>query len=185
MSPHRVRAFVAIDLPERHRRRLAAHLEECARLAPAYRWVPPENLHLTLRFLGWLEPAVLAQLRSELASVRIERFRIALDGQGTFGPSRAPRVVWLGLGEGADRCGSVAEAVETVCRAAGLEPEPRPFHAHLTLARARPETRRLPDLPPPPVLEPWTVAEFILYESRLGGRTPVYAELERYALRSE
>lgn len=185
MPPHRVRAFVAIDLPEAHRRQLAAHLKACAQIAPAYRWVPPENLHLTLRFLGGLEPAALAQLRSELGAVRGQPFQIALDGRGAFGPRRAPRVVWLGLGQGADGCARMAEAVETACHAVGLEPESRPFHAHLTLARARPEARGLPDLPLPPVLEPWTVTDFVLFQSRLGGRTPVYAELQRFGLRSE
>ena len=51
-----LRAFLALRLPEEQRRQLAAHVEECARRAPGYRWVPAENLHLTLRFLGPVEP---------------------------------------------------------------------------------------------------------------------------------
>ena len=68
------------------------------------------------------------------------------------------------------------------CRAVGLESEARPFRAHVTLARSRPAPSTLPDLPSPPRLEPWTVADFVLYESRLGGPAATYLELERYRL---
>lgn len=178
----RVRAFLALPLPEGQRGLLAAHVEDCARLAPDYRWVPAANLHLTLRFLGSLEKARLEQLRERLREVRRPAFELGLDGRGSFGPRATPRVVWLGVGSGREGCAALAGEVEKACAAVGLEWEERPFRAHVTLARARPASSRLPELPPPPRLEPWTVSGFVLYESRLGGRAATYLELERFPL---
>lgn len=177
----RLRTFVALGLPEPHRTALAAHLHECARLAPSYRWVEPDSLHLTLRFLGHLEPEALEAVRRRLAGVRAAPFRLALDGRGSFGPRSAPRVVWLGVAEGVRPCAALAEAVEAACGAAGLEADPRGFRAHVTLARARSEGGRLDALPEPPPLPPWTVDEFVLYESRLR-QQPRYVPLARYPL---
>jgi 2'-5' RNA ligase len=177
----RVRAFVALSVPEAHRASLAAHLAECARRAPGHRWLEPDALHLTLRFLGDLEPPALARVRREMAGLRATSFRLALGGTGWFGPRPAPRVVWLGLREGLDASTALASAVEAACVAAGMEPDSRGFRAHVTLARARSEGERLPELPPPPELPPWTVEDFVLYESRLRQR-PRYVPLDRYGL---
>ena len=178
-----IRSFVAVELSAANREALAAHLEECARLAPGYRWVLPDSLHLTLRFLGHLELPALERVRRELRGVRAAPFRLALEGRGTFGSRSAPRVIWLGVGDGRDACRALASAVEAACQAAGSEPEERGFRAHVTLARQRSEGQRLPELPELPPLAPWTVEEFVLYESRLRGQ-PRYVALERYPLRS-
>lgn len=176
-----VRSFVAIELPDAQREALAAHLEVCARLAPGYRWVQPDALHLTLRFLGHLEPSKLERVQRRLLSVRGAPFTLALDGRGTFGSRSAPRVVWLALGEGIEDCRALADRLEAACQAAGMEPEPRGFRAHVTLARQRVEGERLPELPEPPPLAPWRVEDFVLYESRLRGQ-PRYVPLTRFPL---
>jgi len=178
-----VRSFVAVDLSDANRAALAAHLEECAQLAPGYRWVLPDSLHLTLRFLGHLELPALERVKCELQGVRGAPFRLSLEGRGTFGTRTAPRVIWLGVGDGRDVCRALARAVEASSQAAGLEPEARGFRAHVTLARQKSEGIRLPELPELPTLAPWTVEEFILYESRLRGQ-PRYVALERYPLSS-
>jgi len=178
-----VRSFVAVDLSKANREALAAHLEECGQVAPAYRWVLPDSLHLTLRFLGHLELPALERVKRELQGVRGAPFRLALDARGTFGARSAPRVIWLGVGDGRDACRELAGAVEAACLAAGLEPEVRGFRAHVTLARQKSEGVRLPELPQLPPLAQWTVEEFVLYESRLH-RQPRYVALERYPLRS-
>ncbi len=182
----RIRSFVAVELPAGQRAVLGRYLEACARCAPGYRWVPAENLHLTLRFLGHLESATLDRVREGLARIREPRFRIALGGLGSFGPRRAPRVLWMGLAEGCDECTHLAAQVEEACLAAGLEPD-RPFAAHLTLARSQ-SRGTLPELPPPPRLEPWTVDAFTLFRSQLnqprpeGGHSSRYLPLARFAL---
>jgi 2'-5' RNA ligase len=92
-------------------------------------------------------------------------------------------VVWLGLTEGQEPAAALARAVEAECAAVGLDPEPRSFRPHLTLARARDRSgAALPELPPPPELAPWTATEMILFESKLGSGPPVYTPLERFPL---
>jgi 2'-5' RNA ligase len=177
----RIRSFVALPLPDEQRARLGAYLEECARAAPGFRWVPAANLHLTLRFLGNLEPETLAAVQAGLAGVRGRSFTVALGELGTFGSRSAPRVVWLGVRTGLDEMAELAAAIETVVQAAGVPGEDRPFRAHLTLARAGSRPRR-PELPPPPALAPWRATELVLYQSRLGPPTPVYVPLARYPL---
>jgi 2'-5' RNA ligase len=179
----RVRAFVALELPEPIRGALAHHLELCRAAAPEFRWVPPASLHLTLRFLGSVSPEVLDVLRSGLGRLDGRAFRLGLHGIGTFGGHSAPRVVWIEVREGAEHAAELATLVETACQAAGLEPEPRRFRGHVTLARARAARGSpLPELPSPPALEPWTATEFVLYESRLGKPAATYVPLERYRL---
>jgi 2'-5' RNA ligase len=180
----RIRAFVAVELPAAQRRRLVDHLRDCARAAPGYRWVTPEMLHLTLRFLGHLEPADLERVRSGLRTVGLPAFRLALGARGVFGRRAAPRVVWLDVAEGRDACAALAAAVEVACRSAGVPPEDRAFRAHVTLGRQRTEGDLLPELPAAPGLAPWTVRDFVLFESRLG-REPRYVPLDRYPLPPE
>lgn len=177
------RAFVAVDPPEGHRRRLAEYLERCAALAPAFRWAPAANLHLTLRFCGSLEAPVVAALTARLAQLKGEAFEIGLGSTGTFGGRRHARVVWIGVDRGADSLGVLAAGVEEACRATGLEPEDRPFRAHLTLARSlERQGAPAPDLPEPPDLQPWVVDRFALYQSRLGRGPAVYSALAEFPL---
>lgn len=182
MGPAPIRAFVALPLPEPPRRELDGYLAACAAAAPAYRWVPPENLHLTLRFLGNRPEAALAALDRRLGAIESPSFELALGGLGSFG-GRSPRVLWLGLDRGGAEAGRLAAAVEAACREAGIEAEERPFRAHLTLARARDrEAGEVPALPAAPAIPPWTADRFVLFRSRLGGGPARYTELGSYPL---
>jgi RNA 2',3'-cyclic 3'-phosphodiesterase len=92
-------------------------------------------------------------------------------------------VVWLGLASGQEEIAALAKQVEAECVGAGLEPEARRYHAHLTLARARArDGALLPELPAPPELEPWRADELILYRSRPGRGGSVYEPLRRIRL---
>jgi 2'-5' RNA ligase len=123
-------------------------------------------------------------LRERLREVRAAAFDLALGERGTFGGVRHARVVWLGVVAGTVELTALAAEVEQACRAAGLEPEERPFRAHLTLARAtaRRGGAALPDLPLPPELPGWRAEEFVLYESRLGHGPAVYTGIEAFPL---
>jgi 2'-5' RNA ligase len=180
-----VRAFVAVGLPDRQREILATYLARCSEAAPGLRWVAPESLHVTIRFLGQLPGGVLERLAPSLREVPVEPIEIGLRDLGSFGRSSQARVVWLGVKPGAEALGRLASAVEGACAAVGLEPEERPYNPHLTLARAR-ERRgsSLPLLPEPPPLPVWTAAGFELYQSRLGRGGAVYSVLERFGRRA-
>lgn len=181
--PLRLRAFFGLPVPEAQRRELAAYLERCAAVAPAFRWVAAGNLHLTVRFLGQVDGALADGIVERLSFQELPAFELELGEPGTFKRGRLARVVWLGLRRGLEPAGALSSIVEAECRRAGLEAEARPFQAHLTLARARDrEGSPLPALPPPPRLEPWRAGELVLYRSRLGRAGSVYEPLRTLPL---
>ena len=135
------RAFVAIRLPA-----VLAKLSDALRpLWPAQgvAWVRPENLHLTLRFLGAAEDAQIAALREGLTAVaaRHEGFVAAVGQSGCFPNRRRPKVIWAGVADADGRLGALQRDIEEVVCAAGWEPEERAFRPHVMLGRVRPGVR--------------------------------------------
>jgi len=134
-----IRAFVAILLPDDVRSALD---EEIERLQPAggdVAWVTRDNLHVTLKFLGHVEPARLDHAVSALARVAtvVARFELAVVGLGAFPSPTRPRVVWAGLERGADAAAVLARAVDGALVDHGFAREARPFTGHVTLGRVR------------------------------------------------
>ncbi len=99
------------------------------------RWVEPENYHITLRFIGDVDGDTAERFSQALAQIRAAPFMLTLDGVGSFGRGR-PRAVWAGIGQ-SEPLEALANAHEQAALAAGLEPEGRKFHPHVTLARMR------------------------------------------------
>ena len=136
-----MRMFVAVELSDAVRRTAADVARQlAARLDPALRvrWVPFEQMHLTVRFIGHvddaMEAAVLDALRTPLP---IAPFEIALAGAGVFPGSGPPRVFWIGLSQGLPSLQQMHETFNRRLLPLGLEPEDRPFSAHLTLGRVK------------------------------------------------
>jgi len=131
-----VRLFVAVHLPTELTDRAAALLPLAL---PAVKRVRPELMHLTLAFLGWTPDerldAVCDAARAAVAGHRA--FDLSLSGAGRFPASGRPRVVWLGIGEGAGALAGLAESVTAQLRGRELSFDDRPFAPHLTLARVR------------------------------------------------
>jgi RNA 2',3'-cyclic 3'-phosphodiesterase len=138
-APRGVRSFVAVLLPEAVRARVDAMAAPLRALGAPVSWVRAENLHVTLRFLGALDEAMLASVREALAEAAAATapFTLTLGGFGGFPTPRAPRVVWVGLLAGADALGALHARVEQALARRGLPPEERAFHGHVTLGRAR------------------------------------------------
>jgi len=105
--------------------------------ARGIRWVQQEGLHLTLRFLGAAPPSAVeptaAAVHAAVAGHRA--FRVTLGGAGAFPSTSRPRVLWLGIGEGAASLGALVQDLETRLAGAGWAPTGRPFRPHLTVAR--------------------------------------------------
>ena len=185
--PGRIRAFFALALEGAA---LAAALRclEALRggpLAGSARFVRPEGLHVTLRFLGAVPPEALPPLVAAVGEElrEVPCCPVRLGALLAFPSSRRPRVLALDL-EPAESLGALAAAVERGVVSAGFAPEPRPFRAHVTLARVR-EGRRLPG-PGPDVPAPggaFEAREVVLFESRPGAGGSVYTPLERLPLR--
>jgi RNA 2',3'-cyclic 3'-phosphodiesterase len=99
--PLTVRAFFGLPVPEPQREELGRFIGVCATIAPDFRWTPTENLHLTIRFLGSVDHRVAEVVADRVAAGRPAAFDLELGDIGTFGRSRAVRVVWVGLRAGA------------------------------------------------------------------------------------
>ena len=182
----RVRAFFGLSLPEELRTELGRYLAECAALAPAFRWVPPPNLHLTVRFIGSIDRQAVDEIADGLAQAAMRGFDLELGEAGNFKRGRLVRVVWLGLTSGIEPARMLAAQVEAACVRAGLEPEHRAFQPHLTLARAKARFgAALPSLAPAPRLRPWRADELVLYQSHLSPKGSVYEPLRRLPLTSQ
>jgi 2'-5' RNA ligase len=120
------------------RERLAAVQERLRRVQADVSWVRAENIHVTLKFLGETEPKRLERIRPALAEVARAGvpFSMEVAGVGSFG-GRIPRVVWVGVGEGAEPLTQLAGQVESALARVGFPKEKREFTAHLSLGRVR------------------------------------------------
>ena len=134
-----LRCFVAVLLPEQVRARLGAVCAELRGQTRGLSWVRMDNLHLTLRFLGEIEPTMLEHVRAAVtdAATGVPPFTMSLGGLGGFPPGRAPRVLWAGVSTGGDEMTALHGALEAALAARGIPRESRRFHPHVTLARVR------------------------------------------------
>jgi 2'-5' RNA ligase len=134
-----IRTFIAVDLPEEVKDRIEETVAPLRPLSRSIRWVRPEGLHLTLKFLGEIPGEqlddIFAALETALSGRPPVRFR--LSGLGGFPNLRRPRVLWIGVSEGGEPLGELAGIVEKALIPCGFPPEKRPFSAHLTLGRVR------------------------------------------------
>lgn len=168
MGSEKLRLFTAVRVPEDQLEWLDG---EVASLKPATggRWTSPENQHVTLNFLGWVEAHLAPVVRSAVDETAAAHrpAEVSLSGLGAFPRARGARVLWAGLSDPDGLLPALADDLGTRLTAVGYEPEERPYTAHLTLARFKaPRPVELPELPPPP--NPFTVDRVTLFRSRLG-----------------
>ncbi len=178
-----IRAFLGIDLPLAVR----GALQVQQFLLPMPRKVDPEDLHLTLVFLGDCPEIALEAAHEGFDALRETQFSISLQGLGLFGKDK-PRVAWAGVAPSAPLMRLQAK-VETIARRAGCPLDERKFVPHVTLGRFS---------PPPPAdamrleravalgqafrTDPWEVAELTLWRSHPTAKAPRYEVLVRYPL---
>ena len=174
-----IRVFAGVPLPAETRMALAdciGDLDIPGKLAP------PENWHLTLRFLGKVDQVTLERFLAGFQAVEAESsFPISVNRFGAFPRAKRATVVWVGIDRGESELSILNEIAEDAAVAAGLESEDRPFHPHITLSRVRPpddvrwlETEQA-DLR-------WRCDRVVVYESHLGGGPARYEPLETFHL---
>jgi RNA 2',3'-cyclic 3'-phosphodiesterase len=138
-----MRLFVALEIPSAVRENLAALLHSLRAVSPQTRWVRPENLHVTLKFIGEVAGARLAAIRGALSGVRSEQpVALYFRGLGFFPNEKHPRVFWAGI-EASANLKTLASDIDRATERLGIPLEKRPFSPHLTLARFEPP--RLPE----------------------------------------
>jgi RNA 2',3'-cyclic 3'-phosphodiesterase len=176
-----MRLFVGLELPWNVRERLSL----LAGGVPGARWVPPENYHLTLRFIGELPPHRAEEVDLALAALRARGFDLTLAGVGTFAKGGRETQLWVGV-ERNPQLDHLQSKIETALQRCGLEPERRRFVPHVTLARldnvvesklaAFVQARNLFRSEPVPM------RHFTLFSSRLGKEASVYTAEVEYPL---
>ena len=185
-----MRLFVALDLDAGAREAIAALQRRVAQaLGPdrSLKRVDPAHMHVTLAFLGEIADARVPSLVDELSvDIDTSPFSAELRGLGVFPPHGAPRILWLGVGEGADEIAEVQQEVANRLERLDVLLEQRPFHPHLTLARwrtSRPADReRALSADHDTVVARVNVHHVTLYESRLSPAGPSYTVLARATL---
>jgi RNA 2',3'-cyclic 3'-phosphodiesterase len=198
-----MRIFIGIDLDPEVRARISRLLEGVQGFAPEARWVSPESLHVTLKFIGEQKPEQVDAISERLRRIEGRAFEICAAGYGFFPTAKAARVFWIGIQAG-PQLAELAENIDVATAELGIPREDRPYSPHLTLARAggvrksgSPKWRK-GDEPNAvfAVLDKrlnamrelefgtMTAREFILFQSQLSPAGSKYTKLQRFALKS-
>jgi 2'-5' RNA ligase len=193
MSEH-WRLFIAIEPPPPVLEAVRGAQNHLKRRVPdgVARWVRPEGVHLTLKFLGDVPLSQLDNLQTALTSATagLRRFSLAVQGVGCFPNNERPRVVWLGLGGDLDALHALQARVEAAVAPLGYPTEKRPFHPHLTLARAgrrasRGDLAALGELVERTTVEAsagWPVGALSLVRSQLEPGGAIYTQVHQFVL---
>lgn len=185
-EPKPLRLFVAVSVPKHLLEALGEATKDLHRTLPGGRWSPPENQHVTLKFLGSCPANRLEDIAAAVGLVTAahETASLRVAGLGTFPSRRRARVLWAGLEDQSGLLQSLADGLDDVLTPLGFEPEKREFTPHLTLARWRtpiPLHEPLPDLPPD-VLETFNVEAVELFRSHLSPTGARYEMLRSWPL---
>src|ERR1700690_3850931 len=130
-----MRIFIGIDLEEEIRGKIARFLEGVGGFALEARWVRPESLHITLKFIGEQKAEQVEAITQRLRRVAGSPIEIQVPGNGFFPPAKSPRVFWIGIHAG-PQLAQLARDIDSTVAELGIPREDRPFSPHLTLARA-------------------------------------------------
>jgi len=176
-----LRLFIALTLPSAVRDELAA----LAQPLNGVNWTRPDQLHVTLRFLGDVPADRIDPMIERLNTVQVAPFILPVEGVGTFPPNRPPRVLWVGVGSGHPRLFQLRQRVDDAVLASGLPLDVRTFHPHVTLARCTENAAAVGhwlhahrEFAGPPV----RVEAFDLYSSELRPSGAVHTLKQRFPL---
>jgi len=197
-----MRLFIALEIDEAIRERIARFMEGVRNFAADARWVKEESLHVTLKFIGEQPEEKVEPIKTALTTVVAGRSEIQFRGYGFFPTPKSARVFWVGM-ECGPALGALADAIEGKMSALDIPREAREFSPHLTLARGgggsgSPRRQRndapnrvfqhlqakLAKLPSVPEFGTMIPHEFFLYQSQLSPKGSRYTKLARFPLRS-
>ncbi len=193
-----MRIFIALDIDDAIRERLRLFMDGVCGFAPDARWIRPESLHVTLKFIGNKSTEEVEEIRQALTGIAAGATEISFCGYGFFPTAKAPRVFWVGV-EAGPQLAALAKSVDEATAALGVPKEEHAFSPHLTLARrggsGAPRWRK-GDAPnqsfqrlqeklaamPAPEFGTMTAREFFLYESQLGRGGSRYSKIARFGM---
>lgn len=195
-----MRLFIALDIETVIRESIARFMQGVREFAPDARWVRPESLHVTLKFIGERPAEDVMESKRSLSQINALPVTLSFRGYGFFPTPKAPRVFWIGI-EAGPELSQLAGAVDNSTAALGIEKEDHAYTPHLTLARGgrSGSPRRQEGDKPNPVFLPlqeklaalpkpdfgtMTAREFYLFESKLAPGGAIYKKVERFSLES-
>lgn len=138
-----MRTFIAVDIDEDIKKAVGdiiSRLKKGIQFTGAFpSWVPVENMHLTMKFLGEVDEGILPKINESLRGISAEfqPFDITLEKIGVFPNKKAPRVIWIGIKQGKEQLALLQQKIEFEMELLGFTPENREFSPHLTLARIK------------------------------------------------
>lgn len=143
-----IRSFIAIDISDEVRKALKEFMDELKQVGENVRWVRVEGIHLTLKFLGNIRPALIPQILKALEKsvAGIGRLRMEVKGTGAFPNSKKPRVLWVGVNEQSGKLNQLASALDKELSNLGFKEEDRLFKPHLTLGRVQGKVAKVCDI---------------------------------------
>jgi 2'-5' RNA ligase len=180
-----MRVFIAVDLPNEIRKSLADVQHELLPSSGSVRWVAPESIHITLKFIGEIPEKRLEDIDAELTGFTWKPFNITVRGVGFFPGNRSPRVFWAGLE--APTMKDMAEEVDARMERLGFDKEKRAFRPHITLARARDNRIDSSLVTASEAYQEYDFGSFLadrvfLFQSTLKSSGAVYEKLKEYLL---
>jgi 2'-5' RNA ligase len=195
-----MRLFVALDIDDSIRSRIARFMEGVQIFAPEARWIRPESLHVTLKFIGEQPESLRDRIEAALRTIPAMPITVGFRGYGFFPIAQSPRVFWVAL-EAPPELASLAASVDDKVSALGISKEDRAYSPHLTLARGGTRGSGNPkvqkgDKPnrnfqrlqeklsgiPQPDFGTMTAHEFFLYRSELSPKGSKYSKLAAFKL---
>ncbi len=189
-----LRGFLAVDISTEVRAQLRQLQRELRPIFPVINWVRPESVHLTLKFLGYLEESLVHRLYSSLQGVGkdFRPFTLGLKGLGVFPHAKRPRILWVGCEGNLHVLHDLVLHLEILLESLGFPPDNKPFHAHFTLARIKHEQESVGrilqesgTLDRNPNLGTIWVDRFSLFQSVLGPAGAQYTPLWTVPLQEE
>jgi 2'-5' RNA ligase len=195
-----MRLFIALDIPDSIREQIVRFMDGVRNFAPDARWVRPESLHVTLKFIGEKPSDEMERIKQALQLIKAAAFSVTFSGFGFFPTPKAARVFWIGIQSGPELA-ALAKTIDETTSALGIPREDHAFSPHLTLARGGGRSgapgwrkgdganrnfqvlqQKLAALPSPE-FGTMTAQEFFLYQSHLGSGGAKYEKLASFPLK--
>lgn len=174
-----IRTFIALPIPDNLRKTLRTAISDLREKNAGVKWVRPESVHITLKFLGNINEDLIDPLARELdtAASFCPELNLSFSGFGVFPNSRRPRVIWVGLKGDTAQLGELASSIDRGCAKFGIKPEKRPFNAHITLGRLKAPS--MIDLDINLIEEDFNATQVLFYKSELLPQGARYTVLHR------
>lgn len=179
-----MRLFISVELPDEIKKNIVKLGKDTKSTDESIKWVSAENLHITLKFLGWVEDKNLDKL-IKLTSKAVAgkgSFKAQFAGMGTFPQGKSPRVIWVGTVEGGQELCKIAKNLDETLAQAGFKSEARDFKSHITVGRVKQKLKNKLELTKDQKFGEMIVDRIYIMKSTLTRKGPIYEKFKEVKL---